>query len=458
MFKFYIALYVAKVVQFLLKLLGRNATHLPGKIAIKICPDFLGKIQKPATIIGVTGTNGKTTVSNLIIDSLSKNGYKVLNNRMGGNINSGIASALISGTSRRNKTKYKIAVFEIDERSSIKIYKYVKPNYIVCTNLFRDSIRRNAHPEYIFNIINDTIPEEATLILNADDFISGSLGKNNKKIYFGIDKLETDLEESINLINDVRVCPKCHTKLVYNYVRYHHIGNAYCPNCDFKSYIADYSIEKINYEDKNIIVRHNDEQEEYNLISDSIFNIYNEIAVITLLHEMQLSTADIQCTLKDINIVESRYQQEEVNGVRIVSNMAKGQNAVACSCVFDYIKKTEGKKEIVLIFDDFFDAKESSENICWIYDTDFEFLKDDNVEKIVVTGKRSQDYYLRLLLAGIEKEKISCVINEPDAVNYLSLKKDNKIFILYDVYNMEILKNVKKAIVDKITIGGENND
>src|SRR5574344_1174582 len=106
MFKFYLALYLAKCAQFLLRLIKRTATYFPGKIAVTICPDFLGKIKKPEKIIAVTGTNGKTTVSNLIIDSLEKNGKKVLNNRLGANINAEIASTLVDGTTIRNKTKY----------------------------------------------------------------------------------------------------------------------------------------------------------------------------------------------------------------------------------------------------------------------------------------------------------------------------------------------------------------
>lgn len=450
MFRFYIALYVAKIVEIFLKLIGRKASFFPGKIAIKICPDFLGKIAKPETIIGVTGTNGKTTVSNLINDSLTKCGYKVLNNKYGGNINSGLASSLVYGTSLNNKTKYKIAVFEIDERSSPKIYPYIQPKYIVCTNLFRDSILRNAHTEFIFDIINNNLPKESTLILNADDLISSFLGKENKKIFFGIDKQETDLTESVNLINDMRICPKCHSKLKYEYVRYHHIGKAYCPNCDFKSFDADYEIQSIDYDKQFITVNHNNEKEKYKLISDSIFNMYNEIAVITLLKELKISTEKIQETLQQTEIVESRYQENNVNGIKIVSNLAKGMNAVACSCVFDYLKKAKGKKEVVLILDDFFEARESSENISWIYDTDFEILKSKDIEKVVLTGKRSKDYYLRLLLAGIPREKISCTINEQDAVNYLSLKKDNTIYILYDVYNLEILSRVKKKIIEAI--------
>ena len=111
-----------------------------------------------------------------------------------------------------------MAVLEIDERSTIKIFPYVKPNYLVCTNLFRDSIRRNAHPEFISSVINKTLPKETKLILNADDLISSSLGQDNERLYFVIDKLETDLTQSINIINDMRVCPKCNTKLEYNYV------------------------------------------------------------------------------------------------------------------------------------------------------------------------------------------------------------------------------------------------
>ncbi len=46
-FRFYTALYVSKLAVHALKLLKRNASYMPGKIAIKICPDFLEQIDKP---------------------------------------------------------------------------------------------------------------------------------------------------------------------------------------------------------------------------------------------------------------------------------------------------------------------------------------------------------------------------------------------------------------------------
>ena len=85
--KFYLALWVAKFTKIIIKIFGKifklNGSHFPGNVANKICPNFLEKIGKPKTIITVTGTNGKTTTCNLIIDLLEKNGYKVLNNRFG---------------------------------------------------------------------------------------------------------------------------------------------------------------------------------------------------------------------------------------------------------------------------------------------------------------------------------------------------------------------------------------
>ncbi len=455
MFKFYVALYIAKLAEFTLKLLRRNASYFPGKIAVTICPDFLGKIDKPKRIIAVTGTNGKTTVCNLIIDSLEKSGIKVLNNKLGANINAGVATSLINGVNMGNKTKFETAVLEVDERSSLKIYPYIKPNYIVCTNLFRDSVKRNAHPEYISEIINKAIPKDTTLILNADDLISSSLGKDNKKVFFAIDKLDSDLTESINIINDVRICPKCHTELKYNYVRYHHIGNAYCPNCDFKSPEADYLVKEINYDKNYMIVKNKEKEIKYSLISDSIFNLYNEICAITLLSEIGIEQDEIQKQIENIKIVESRYQKENINGINMVTNLAKGQNPVACSCVFNYVKKELGKKEIILIVDDFFDNNGSSENLTWIYDCDFEFLNDESIERIIIGGKRSQDYYLRLLLAGVPKEKIFYSKDESKTPDYLSLEKDKTIYILFDMYNQAIVDNVKKIIKNKI-LGKEN--
>ena len=59
-FRFYITLWFVKLVSFGMRLIGRPATYLPGAIALKLCPAFLGQIEKPPLVAAVTGTNGKT--------------------------------------------------------------------------------------------------------------------------------------------------------------------------------------------------------------------------------------------------------------------------------------------------------------------------------------------------------------------------------------------------------------
>ena len=254
--RFYLTLAGIKVLIKVLQLCGRNATHVPGRKAINICPDFLDQIDKPEFIIGITGTNGKTTVSNLIADVMQDKGYDIIDNRFGGNIDSGIASSLIKNSTMGGHMKKKYAVLEIDERMTTKIFPYVKPDILVCTNLFRDSYKRNAHSEFIAGILNQTIPSTSKLILNGEDLVSNHLAPDNDRVYFGIACEDEKTTSTNNIIKDVVACPKCGAKLNYEYIRYNHIGRAFCPNCDFGSPEMDYTVEAIDYEKRKVHIHH----------------------------------------------------------------------------------------------------------------------------------------------------------------------------------------------------------
>ena len=447
--KFIIALWASKLHLLCLKIIGQRRDDKPGLLALKIDNDFLNKINKPKTVIAVTGTNGKTTVSNMLAELLIKSGKTVIYNDWGANTRASVARCLLDGVTIFNKPKKDIAVLETDEITSCDTLPYVKPDYMIVTNLFRDSMHRNAHPYYVFNKINDYIPEKTTLILNADDIISSNLGKNNKKVFYSIKKQDYEKEKN-NIVIDARICPKCHEKLIYDFRRYHHIGSVRCPKCNFKSYDANFTALEVNLKDRYMVVSHDKEKTTYRLASDSIFNAYNTLAVITLLREMNIKNDQIKKELESEKIVASRFSSDTINGIEVTTIATKGLNGVATSRVCDYVGSEDGNIEVIIVIDDTFDNKGGSEAIAWIYDADFEFLNNDNIKRIIIGGVRNRDYRMRLLLAGIPNEKIYTTDNEQDTYKYLLLKDTNKIFILHEVYYITGAKKIKEEVIKRI--------
>lgn len=444
--RFFIALWLAKLSQPVLKITKHNGTNFPGELALKICPEFLRYIAKPKRIITVTGTNGKTTVNNLICDALEMDGTRILNNRAGSNINSGVATSLINGVTIFNRERFETAVLEVDERSSKKIYPFVQPDYTVITNLFRDSIMRNAHPEFIAGILSESFPAKTKLILNADDLISVGVAPQNPRAYYGIERMDTDVAECHNLIRDIRICPECSTELKYDYLRYHHIGKAYCPKCGFKSPDYDYAGAEVDVKNMRIKVKDARGEGTYKLLSDSVFNIYNVVTLVAVLRELGFEHEEIEKRVEKLEIVKSRYNEETAGKNRVIMQMAKDRNALACSRAFDYVQSREGEKELLLMMNNLNDERGWSENTCWLYDCDFELLNRENILHIICTGPRALDYRLRLLLAGVPEEKIDCEKDELTAAEKLWHKPGTDIYMFYGTDTVPLAMRVKAKI------------
>lgn len=443
--RYFIALWAAKAVFVLLRLLKRNATMYPGYIALKICPDYLARTKKSPNVLCVTGTNGKTTTTNMVADILSQSGMKVVSNRYGSNINTGVATALTHSVSVFGKPKIDALVLEVDERFSRLILPFIKPDYLVVTNLFRDSIKRNAHPEYIFSILDTYVPKTTKLILNADCLQSSQLLKDNERVYFGIDRLDTDVTECVNLINDFSICPVCDEKLKFNYLRYHHIGNAYCPKCGFKSYEANYRLTDIDYDNKTITIEQNGAASVYPMVNRALYNIYNELAAISLMSEFGVDLEKVKEYMRKISVTQTRYKEDKAGKTEIIRTMAKGQNSVSCSRTLDFVGHENGARTVFIMIDDLFERHDSSEFVGWIYDADFEFLNTPDIRQIVLAGPRCFDYKLRLLIAGVPEDRILCEEDEFKAVDIMD-KDIDKLYLLHDTSTYDLACKVEEKI------------
>ena len=449
--QYYFALYAAKAAQSFLKLLGRNATYFPGKVAIRLCKDFLRYVKPPKTVIAVTGTNGKTTVSNLITSILKENGYSVTNNSFGSNIAAGVISALIEDMTLTGRPKKDVAVLEVDERSSLLIYPRLQPDFLVCNNIMRDSIKRNAHTEFISYIITSALENASTkLILNADDLIAARLGNPTQpRVYFGMDA-DKPSEPVTPHLRDIVYCPECGELLKDEYIRYNHIGRHYCDGCGLKSPVPDYTVTNIDRDNNTFTVRYNGKDEIYTLINDNIVNVYNFCGAIALLHEFGMDYEQIKKGFTNSKIVKTRLDEAKSGDLNITMIMAKGQNPIACSRCYDYVAKyPSDKKAALLIVDDVDDNIHQSETTCWLYDCDYSVFADPSIKQVIFAGPRRHDHYLRALLAGVDANKIQITADSDKVVEMLDTTLCKDIFVLHELYRPEEAKMIKEQLISR---------
>lgn len=397
-----------------LRLLGKAGTQLPGVIALRVDPRFLQRIEPPERVVVVTGTNGKTTVSNLIGDSLRSLGIPYASNAAGSNIAAGLASTLLASTDLLGRTRQRLGVYEVDERASPYILPFLKPETVVVTNLFRDSYARNAHVDYIYDILSRSIPADATLVVNADDPVSFRLAASRPSVAFSIPPQAGEAERRDSRIKDQVYCPNCGHRLHYSFVRYHHIGFVRCERCGFTNPDAECVLVSRDLAEGTMVVRLHGEERTLTLPGQNITDGYNAIAALLALTEIGIADADACRALGGIPVTETRFREYPAGPKRVFSILGKDQNPIAVSRACDFIRAQSEWGTLVVVFDNEVyaalpDAK-TVENMAWIYDADFEYLADAPVRLFVLRGHRASELRSRLLFAGISPERIAPLV------------------------------------------------
>jgi Zn ribbon nucleic-acid-binding protein len=437
-----LTIWAAKLSALAVRALGRQGTHTPGLIARRLYPGIIGAIRHPARVVAVTGTNGKTTVSNLLAEALEGQGLRVASNRSGSNLAAGVAMALIDAVTWTGRPRADIAVMEMDERSARIILPGLAPDLLVCMNLTRDSIKRNAHPAYIAWIVSSALSEKTSLVLNADDLIASSLGsESNPRAYFAVDALPTDGTRPSGAAVDVAICPVCDHRLDWEYWRFNHIGKAFCPACGFRSPEAAYRAHDIDQAAGRVALDLDGVTRTARLINDNIVNVYNEIAVAAALDKLGIAKNRIVDAFDTLEPPTTRFASETIGEVQLVRLLTKGLVGVACSRAFQYLASLRGHKAVVLNIDEVSERVTDVENTAWTYDADYEYLADDSLDQIVVGGIRRHDQALRLAIAGVNPDRILTVALETAAADTVDLDGADDVFNLHSVHNALITGN-----------------
>ncbi len=436
MLRFYFALWAAKFYYWINRKRGNARDDRPGLLAYKLCPDFMARVAKPKLVITITGTNGKTTTSALVYNKLKEMGYTVSFNDWGANLAAGYCLNLLRAVNIWNKPVMDASILEADEKTLAPAMAKIEPNFILVTNVCKDSLRRNGHPEYIFDCLEKTfeaLGDKTTAILNANDPISSQLAKDTgtPRIFYGMADAHTNPFE--NRVKDIWVCPECGADIQYNYRHYRHIGDYYCPECDFKTSECKYYATNVDLDGRTITIEEDGVATTYPLISETIFNAFNVLSATAVLREAGIGAGEIAEFFESQKITKIRETCIKYNGIEYHTYGTKSQNVSAASTVFEYMAKEPSIKEVVFCLDEVQDKNHPSETLTWIYETDYEFLNSPNIKKIVCAGHMYLNHKLRLLLAGIPEEKIVCVEDDSLVPQFIDTEGIEKVYVLFEI-------------------------
>ena len=411
--KFYLSLIIARCAYIGIRLLNKSSgTSFVGMLVLKICPDFLKYCSKyiKKRIITITGTNGKSTTSGLIAHILETAHQNVVHNLKGANMLTGVAN--VFALSIAPLKRYDYAVIESDEAYLTKLYDYMKSDYLVVTNLFRDQLDRygelNTTAEFIKNAIDKN--PDLKLILNADDPIVATFDRTKYAVYYGFENVEYDCsyEHKSNAPTEVFNC-MCGEELKYSKQFFAQQGHYYCPKCGYKRHECNYSADVKVYNDYSVLtVRNRGISFEFKVNLVGLYNAYNALAAISLGFEAGMNQEEIQKSLDTYHAIFGRTEKRTINGNPAVIQLIKNPTGAS-----EVLKTVDLKSNIVIaINDNYADGRD----ISWLWDSDFEQLK--NAEKLVITsGCRANDMATRLKYAGIPQEKIIVEPNIKKAID-----------------------------------------
>lgn len=401
-----------------------NGSTWPGHIALSINPNFIKNVfnNSSTKIIFIIGTNGKTTTAKLISSILEKNGYTVLHNTSGANLENGIASTLILQSNILGQLMKDFAILEIDENTFPLISEQIEPDYLISLNLFRDQLDRYGEIDSISKKWKKTLNKfsKTKIILNADDPQISYLGRESKLdvSYFGLDEkfIQT---KTLQHGADSILCPNCQQRLNFKCCYFSHLGIWDCKSCGYKRPKLDIS----NFSFYPLQGR---------------YAVYNVLAAVLFAKKIGIKQKDIENSLRNFKPAFGR--QENIKFKEKDIQLFLSKNPTSFNESLSTVSELNGKTLLIILNDGIPDGLDVS----WIWDINFESILTEGMN-IIVAGDRKFDMALRLKYS---ENFVHIADSLKDAIDksLRNLDKNEKLYILP---NYSAMLEVRKILTGK---------
>ncbi len=433
-----LTLLVTKLLSKSLKLIKRGGSF-PGSVALKLQPDLLKHLSYPKQVIVVTGTNGKTTTTNMLYDILVKANYRVVANLKGDNLKVGVSALCATNANLKGEIQGDILLLEVDELNVPKVLADIPVTTLVVNNFFRDQLDRSGEMESVISKIEKGIQDHfnGTLILNGDDPNVVRLARFAPAKYFGVERNALSKAQSSES-SEGKFCVFCHQPIKYEFYQYSHIGRFSCECGKFGNVAYDLLVEAVDVENGSFKI----DDTSYQVRQLALYYFYNCAALALVSKQFNIDTTILQDVFANFDRMNGRNEKYQVNSNQSLTlNLVK--NPTGTNEVLKLIQNTPTTKTMMIILND--NAQDGTD-VSWIWDAQFERLSEMQVDKVICTGLRAYDLGLRLKYAStpINFEVIS---NVDEALSALFTSKND----LYVVSTYTALQSTRALIKKRLT-------
>jgi UDP-N-acetylmuramyl tripeptide synthase len=388
-----------------------GGTTLPGKLLWKLHPGAVDDLaaRLPAGVVLVSATNGKTTTTAMAAEIVAAE-YRLAWNRAGANLLSGIASALVSAKGAE------LGLFEVDEGALPEAIERTRPRVVSLANLFRDQLDRYGELEIVAERWRKAIgelPEEAVLVVNADDPVVGDLAVGRKRVLrFGIDD-PRHARPALQHAADSKYCLRCGAPYEYAAAYVGHLGDYRCPACGHARSpldVAAREIELRGFSGSRFRLVSDQGDTEIELALPGLYNVYNAVAAAALSHSLGISMKAVRTGLEGFSAAFGRFERIPAGRKRIVVLLVK--NPAGANEALRTLET--GIPPVLLLALN--DAIADGRDVSWIWDVDFEPIL-PHLQRVVVSGDRAAELALRLVYGGLPEDRLEVVTSLEHALD-----------------------------------------
>ena len=380
---------------------GSGGTAFPGLVMERTDPGFLARTlnRLPRGVIVVSGTNGKTTTTKMVVQLLREQGLKVFTNRTGSNFVRGVLASLLTEVDAAGNLDADIAVLELDEAHAVHFVARVRPRACLLLNVMRDQLDRFGEIDYTASLLHSIAKATSdVVVLNGDDprlaapaFLEGV---SARVVSFGTGEDLRSLFLSDDDLRTGQTSPRAHQD---------------------ESQIPGPRVTLEAIDGQRATVRVDGASHEVDFAIPGVHNLLNACAALGVVLEVLGEDADLSGLLTTLGTVQAAFGRGEVltlDGRPVQLSLVKNPAGFRMGLLSAAAQAQSGEVVVVAINDEYADGRDMS----WLWDVDFAALRPGGVA--VVTGVRAWDMALRLRYDDVEVTDV-----EPDLRKAVALMR-----------------------------------